>query len=75
MGAYLVKSTLAISFAYLLYLLFMRKVSNFKWLRLYLLGISVIAFILPAVSFRLPEQQKMIVNLPEQYARCLCLSL
>jgi len=67
MGEYLVKSALAITFAYLLYLLFMRKGTNFRWHRLYLTGVMFIALTLPAVYYVLPVPQKVIVHLPEEY--------
>jgi hypothetical protein len=67
MGEYLIKSTLAISFAYLLYMFFMRKGTNFRWHRLYLTGVMFIALALPAVYSVLPVHQQVIVHLPEEY--------
>ena len=67
MGEYLIKSALAITFAYLLYLLFMRKGTNFRWHRLYLTGVMFIALALPAVYYVLPVHQKVNVHIPEEY--------
>ena len=67
MGEYLVKSTLAIAFAYVLYLIFMQKSTNFRWHRIYLTGVMFIALTLPAVYSVLPVHQKVIVQIPEEY--------
>jgi hypothetical protein len=67
MGEYLIKSALAITFAYFLYLLFMRKGTNFRWHRMYLTGVMFIALALPAVVYVLPVHQKVVVHIPKEY--------
>jgi hypothetical protein len=69
MSEYLIKSTVAISFAYLLYLLLMRKGIDFRWLRLYFIGVTFIALMMPAVNYLLPNHQKVVVRIPDQYVQ------
>jgi TonB family protein len=66
MVEYLIKSTLALSVAYVLYLLFMRNNIDFRWLRIYFIVTILFSLLMPIVKY-IPWFHQEEFAIPEGY--------
>ncbi len=67
MSEYLIKLTLAISVAYILYVLFMQKSIDFRWLRIYFISMIIASLALPALKYIPVIHQKELASIPAGY--------
>lgn len=67
MTEYLIKSTLALSVAYLIYIVFAKRVTNFKWLRFYFLTAILTSLIFPCLKYLPIQEQKPILAIPADH--------
>jgi hypothetical protein len=63
---YILKSSAAIAATYILYYLFVRRNTNFKWLRIYFLTALLLSLILPALKYVPNLNRRQLVSIPTE---------
>ena len=64
---YILKSSVALAAAYMLYFVFARNSFNFRWLRVYFIAAIVVSFAFPALKYLPDFHRQNLVSVPAQY--------